>query len=107
MASDKQNPSSLPESLLQRAQFVAYRYKEADQYSVSMGVKRRTALASIENILPQSDALTPEIVKTTGPSPLVRKQSIGEGNRWNRMERPAESMANAGTEESKKRLRKL
>ena len=65
-------------------------------------------LASIENILPQSAVVTPEIVKITRPSPPVGNQSIlnGTGGRKGQ-KRPAESVAIAGTEGSKKRLRRL
>ena len=73
-----------------------------------MGVKRRQALANIENILPQSAVMSPEIVKVTRPSPPVGNQSIvnGTGGREGR-KRPAESVAIAGTEGNKKRLRRL
>ena len=61
----------------------------------------------IENILPQSAVVTPEIVKTTRPSPPVGNQFIvkGAGGRKSQ-KRLAESVAICGTE-GKKRLRRL
>ena len=103
MASDKQNPES-------QVQFVADGdiHKETHQQSVSMRVKRRRPLVSIENILPQSAVVTPEIVQPTRPIPPVGNQSVMKGADGRRShKRPAESVAIAGTEGSKKRLRRL
>ena len=73
-----------------------------------MGVKRRRPLVSIENILPQSAVVTPEIVEPTRPIPPVGNQSVVKGAGGRRShKRPAESVAIAGTEGSKKRLRRL
>ena len=110
MASDKQNPSPLPESQVQRNQFVADEnlHKETRQQSVSMEVKQRRALASIENILPQSAVVTPKTAEPAMPSPLVGNQSVMKGaGRRRSQKRPAESVAIAGSEGSKKRLRRL
>ena len=105
MASDKQlqNPEF-------QVQFTADEnvHKETRQLNVSMGVKRRRPLFSIENIFPQSAVVTPEIVEPTRPTPPVGNQSAMKGAGGRRSQkRSAESVAIAGTEGSKKRLRRL
>ena len=52
MASDKQNPFSLPESQAQKEQFVTNEnlHKETRQQSVLMCLKQLQPLVSIENI---------------------------------------------------------
>ena len=110
MASNMQNHSPLPESQVQKEQFVAdeNQYKETHQQSVLLGAKQRKALVSIENILPQSAVVIPETVKSTRPRPPVGIQSVmleDGGKRSHK--RPAESVAIAGSERSKKRLRRL
>ena len=83
-------------------------HKETPQQNVSMGVKQRRALVSIENILPQSVMVTPEIVESSRPIPPVGNQSVVKGAGGRRSnKRPAESVAIAGTEGSKKRLKRL
>ena len=105
-----QNLSPLPESQVQKEQFVAdeNQYKETHQQSVLLGAKQRKALVSIENILPQSAVVIPEIVKSTKPNPPVGIQSgMKESYGRRRQKRPAETVAIARTETSKKRLRRL
>ena len=103
MASNKQNPES-------QVQFVADENlsRETHHQSVSMRVKRRRPLVSIENTLPQPAVVTPEIVQPTRPIPPVGNQSVMKGAGGRRShKRPAENVAIAGTEGSKKRLRRL
>ena len=109
MASDKQTNSPLWEAQVHEDQFVdAENQYETHQQSVSMGVKKRRALVSIENILNQSAVVTPEIVKSTRPSPPVSSQPVMlEAGERRGHKRPAESVVIAGTERSRKRLRRL
>ena len=75
-----------------------------------MGVKQRRILVSIENILSQSAMVTSEIVDPTRPGPLAGNQSVVKvagGRRPKGQKRLAESVAIAGTEGSKKRLKRL
>ena len=66
-------------------------HKEIPQQNVSMVVKQRRALVSIENILPQSVMVTPEIVESSRPIPPVGNQSVVKGAGGRRSnKRPAE-----------------
>ena len=59
-------------------------------------------------VLPQSVMVTPEIVESSRPIPPVGNQSVVKGAGGRRSnKRPAESVAIAGTEGSKKRLKRL
>ena len=59
--------------------------------------------------LAQSAVVTPEIVEPTRLIPPIGNQSVmkGAGGRKSQKRWPAESVAIAGTEKSKKRLRRL
>ena len=112
MASDMQISSSLPDPQVQREQFIADEKENHQQtkQSVSMGVKQHRVLVSIENILPQPAMVTTEIVEPPRPGPTVGNQSVMKvvGERRPRgQKRPVESSAIAGTEGSKKRLKRL
>ena len=109
MASDMQISSPLSDPQVQREQIADEKENhQQTKQSVLMGVKQHRVFVSIENILPQPAMVTSGIAESTRPDPFVDNQSVVKvagGRRGQK--RPAESVAIAGTEGSKKRLKRL